>query len=496
MSRHRCLPGGENDGQDGGWSQVNNGWHGDPPPAGWADHDVNFDDSAWAPASEFGLNGVGPWGDVNREMGAADDGGLGVISADAQWIWSADPDAHNDVYCRLVVSCGGGGGGGSPVAPTGDFSDRNCLDFNVDSYAFDIASTGTLIDTWTQNADDGWVEVVLPFSFPWYGKTEDTIHIGTNGYLTFGTAHFTNGASEPIPGTPDGPVDGVIGVYWADINPDLNPDGASGVYYQAFDDSFVTQWDHVRYWTGDGNLAMNTFQGIVFSDGGVMLNYLDMNPNGDLSWSDESIGFEDQAGTNGFQISLGIVPESGTSYYVPATCTAAAPGTAFCADYATSCGAETFEGCAEAFANMPVGDGDPTNDVTEAGTQACVIAHLSLVAGTGHDSPHCEHARGGGEGYCLVPAGTPVPMTCALTTDQSGCVDLAGGDCAYTAAVAPNCRYTAAGTLLSTAYAKDGGSKPAGAILAAGGNGVWSSTGLGCYANTLDQDALPEVCRF
>ena len=109
MSRHRCLPGGENDGQDGGWSQVNNGWHGDPPPAGWADHDVNFDDSAWAPASEFGLNGVGPWGDVNREMGAADDGGLGVISADAQWIWSADPDAHNDVYCRLVVPCGEGG---------------------------------------------------------------------------------------------------------------------------------------------------------------------------------------------------------------------------------------------------------------------------------------------------------------------------------------------------------------------------------------------------
>jgi hypothetical protein len=66
---------------------------------------------------------------------------------------------------------------------------------------------------------------------------------------------------------------------------------------------------------------MNTFQGIVFSDGGVMLNYLDMNHNGDLSWSDESIGFEDQAGTNGVQISLDTVPESGTSYYVPATCT-------------------------------------------------------------------------------------------------------------------------------------------------------------------------------
>ena len=102
------------------------------------------------------------------------------------------------------------------------------------------------------------------------------------------------------------------------MNPDLNPDGASGVYYQSFGDSFVAQWDHVRYWTGDGDLSMDTFfQGIVFADGGVMMNYLDMNPNGDLSWSDESIGFEN---TNGFQISLGIV---GTSSAATTASTAA-----------------------------------------------------------------------------------------------------------------------------------------------------------------------------
>ena len=46
----------ENDGQDGGWSQVNDGWHGDPPPAGWEDHDVNFENSIWQSASELGLS--------------------------------------------------------------------------------------------------------------------------------------------------------------------------------------------------------------------------------------------------------------------------------------------------------------------------------------------------------------------------------------------------------------------------------------------------------
>mgnify|MGYP006110125407 CR=1 FL=1 len=53
----RSLRGAENDGQDGGWSQVNDSWHGDPPPAGWVDDDLNFENSTWQSASEFGLNG-------------------------------------------------------------------------------------------------------------------------------------------------------------------------------------------------------------------------------------------------------------------------------------------------------------------------------------------------------------------------------------------------------------------------------------------------------
>ena len=53
----RPLRGAENDGQEGGWSQVNDGWHGDPPPASWVDYDLNFGNSTWQLASEFGLNG-------------------------------------------------------------------------------------------------------------------------------------------------------------------------------------------------------------------------------------------------------------------------------------------------------------------------------------------------------------------------------------------------------------------------------------------------------
>ena len=106
----KCIS-GDTHGQQGGGSNVNAGWHGDPPPAGWSE--VGFDDSAWVPATQFGANGVGPWGDVNREMGTVDDGGDGTIAADAQWIWTENNNNHNDIYCRLVIP------GGCVAAPPG-----------------------------------------------------------------------------------------------------------------------------------------------------------------------------------------------------------------------------------------------------------------------------------------------------------------------------------------------------------------------------------------
>ena len=104
-NRWRCFHGATTAGQNGGWSDVNAGWHGDAPADGWMN--PNFDDSAWPYASSLGANGVGPWGDVNREMGSVDDGGLGFITDNSEWIWSVDADAHNDVYCRLTIPCGG-----------------------------------------------------------------------------------------------------------------------------------------------------------------------------------------------------------------------------------------------------------------------------------------------------------------------------------------------------------------------------------------------------
>eukprot|EP01043_Picozoa_sp_COSAG02_P006456 COSAG02_NODE_184_length_30545_cov_128.634402_1_plen_227_part_10 len=79
-------------------------------------------------------------------------------------------------------------------------------DYTTDYYFYDISTTGTEIldDQWanplnTWNHDDGFIDVPLPFAFMWYQQEEPAVTIGTNGMLSFGTAHLRNGGSEPIP---------------------------------------------------------------------------------------------------------------------------------------------------------------------------------------------------------------------------------------------------------------------------------------------------------
>eukprot|EP01051_Picozoa_sp_SAG22_P008552 SAG22_NODE_658_length_8076_cov_4.575279_3_plen_989_part_00 len=176
-------------------------------------------------------------------------------------------------------------------------------------------------------------------------------------------------------------VDGVIAPMWSDLNPcagtggDANICGGNGgggmVMYQTYADSVVVQWEQVRnyvspgfamepggvalgldqvfpgcadsdnYWTpacpASQDPTSSTFQAVMFSDGGVTFSYkdipavdLDHGQNQDqhrgtgLSWSKVSIGYEDKSGALGAQISYGVQMTSGTTYYVPPTCSAQA----------------------------------------------------------------------------------------------------------------------------------------------------------------------------
>ena len=62
---------------------------GNVAPAGWSSN-LTFDDSVWPPAASLGKNGVAPWGK------------RGDITDKASWIWDADANGHNHVFCRYV----------------------------------------------------------------------------------------------------------------------------------------------------------------------------------------------------------------------------------------------------------------------------------------------------------------------------------------------------------------------------------------------------------
>ena len=232
------------------------------------------------------------------------------------------------------------------------------------------APIGTRIDNgmWEQNNDDGWYHVTLPFDFNWFGVTERIITIGTNGVLTFGTGQLPYGSSEPVPCTygdvachgddnaADGTMaaEGVIAPFWTDLNPDVTGVAAgTGVYYNVYfnPDPRISDFNRmvVEYKVPPfGGTATCHFEVILMAEGSVIMQYQDMPADG--GWSTESIGFEDQSGMAGVQISYGEVPAPRTAYRIPPGCHTPAAGVRPVSGCAAQCGAaftaaDELQGC-------------------------------------------------------------------------------------------------------------------------------------------------------
>jgi subtilisin family serine protease len=154
---------------------------------------------------------------------------------------------------------------------------------------FDISTIGSEVHL----GDDEYINVELPFLFPFYGGAKSSVYISANGFLTF----HQNGAWEyrnmPIP-TTDYPND-LIAPFWTD----LYPPGEGSIYYFIDDEigQFIVQYQNVPHIYYEGSY---TFQVILHENGKILFQYLSMDGPRNIA----TVGVENAEGTDGLEVAF------------------------------------------------------------------------------------------------------------------------------------------------------------------------------------------------
>lgn len=161
----------------------------------------------------------------------------------------------------------------------------------------DISGVGTTVSL---NDDDTTAAIPLGFDFPYYDSTFSSVHIGSNGILTFsgGSTSLSN-VGIPTSGAPNN----MIAMWWDD----LDPAEAGDIYYyqDAANHRFIVSFVGIRnyqYPSGTGSL---TFQAIISANGLITLQYQTMDPGADSDGlAGSTVGIENLDGTDGLQVTF------------------------------------------------------------------------------------------------------------------------------------------------------------------------------------------------
>jgi len=148
----------------------------------------------------------------------------------------------------------------------------------------EISQTGTKLDL----GGDNGIEVNLPFSFPFYNGSYNTMQVASNGFFTFGDALGSIGGfiNQDIPSTTD--PNNVIAPMWDDIE----PQNGDGVYMLSTPEYVVIQYNEVPKYLSTG---IATFQAILFADGSMKFQYKDVSAYTGLETV--TVGIENENGT-------------------------------------------------------------------------------------------------------------------------------------------------------------------------------------------------------
>ncbi|HEY3174122.1 MAG TPA: S8 family serine peptidase [Candidatus Polarisedimenticolia bacterium] len=150
----------------------------------------------------------------------------------------------------------------------------------------EISGTGIPVSGVTTDDSNGG-PLALGFSFPFYGTFFNSIRVCSNGWLSF-TSAATSYSNQPLPN--GGAPENLIAPFWDD----LNPGGATHIYYQTFPTRAIVEWSGIAPYTGTGSFS---FQAIIESSGAMTFQYLSMA--GDVSSA--TVGIQNATKTVGLQ---------------------------------------------------------------------------------------------------------------------------------------------------------------------------------------------------
>src|SRR5262249_20425063 len=133
------------------------------------------------------------------------------------------------------------------------------------------APDGPQLDWHDGNSSSGLVSgdeavsapIRLPFAFPYYGQTYDTVFISSNGYLSF-TDPRVQFANRQLP-SPIAPA-AMIAPRWDDFI-------TRSVRIEFTADVFVVVWDHIERFRTDGRYW---FEVLLYPNGEIRFQYRDM----------------------------------------------------------------------------------------------------------------------------------------------------------------------------------------------------------------------------
>jgi len=153
--------------------------------------------------------------------------------------------------------------------------------------------------------DDTSTEVSLPFSFPFYQNTYNSIGVSTNGLITLGTiSNIYNNVIIPSVSVPNN----FIAVFWTDLI--VN---SKTIFIYKTESNAIIQWTNIGFYGTE--IPLGTFQSILYANGTIQLRYITLMGS-DMSFgSTATIGIENHSGMDGICISFrtaSLVP--GTLY--------------------------------------------------------------------------------------------------------------------------------------------------------------------------------------